>query len=52
MSTNVVIQFDNMVAIVHILCIAVQIGILLYVNHNGKSNHQTYNNNNQGGYQR
>ena len=51
MSTNVVIQFDNMVAIVHILCIAVQIGILLYLNHNGKSNQQTFNSN-QGGYQR
>lgn len=49
MSSNLVIKFDSVIAIIHVICIAFQIGILLYQNHNGKVQQQPYNNN-QGGY--
>jgi hypothetical protein len=50
MNTSIVIQFNSVVAVIHVICVAVQIGILFYISK--KSNKQTYNNSTQGGYQR
>lgn len=51
MDASVIIKFDSITAIVHVVCITIQVGILIY---NGltkeEQNPAYYNNPNNGGY--
>jgi len=43
MNSSIVIQFDSIAAIAHIICVVVQIGILIYANQQCRSNQQQQN---------
>jgi hypothetical protein len=52
MDASVIIKFDSITAIVHVVCITIQVGILIY---NGLTKEDPkptyYNNPNNGGFQ-
>jgi len=51
MDTNLIIKFDSVVAIIHIVCITIQIGIIIYKSMNNETAQKPVSNNNyQGGF--
>ena len=49
MDANLTIRFDSITAIIHIVCIIIQVGILIY-NNLGKNDQKPVYYNNQGDY--